>query len=453
MKRRVPAWVLVGCSSLLPCGCGGETKPEPKAPPAAVTASSAPILECPPWATPASNGRDCESTRLTQFLEESQQKLQAEPAKGTPSWFDPFVEELTRKYVAEFDTLEPMTRVRLLKALVAHPDPRSVPALRKALQEYARSPRDKNYQDLALACDAASKLRRLDSPDLGPDLLAAFLTFRFTTQTGGLAYRPLSAALLAHRDRSWTKPLMAALEVDFPNRGKPDDLQAAKAFNDAVFLQVTSAQLLGLLGNPRAVDPLLRVTLDPAKLQAAFTAIFALVRLGRPARERTQALLEGNVPELTAFAKERAARLDAVPDEHPHVSMAALILGTMGHPDGEATLVAAAKRERGKALYGVAKGLTRLGKTPKSEAAFKAAFARIDTKQVAYDRPALAELADDASYYSDPALVPWLLQRAKLTQGPAEAVKQVREALLNTAIQLMTAAQVGNVEAAVKSLG
>jgi HEAT repeat protein len=366
---------------------------------------------------------------------------------------DRTVQPLVQIYVEHYTTLDIRTRVGIIKLLAEYRDPRTEPALRKALAEFVRNPTtSKDETDVRWAARAAGELKL---PGLSWPLLGAFGALKVSTTLGRISYKTVSDALLATLDRAWVEPLILRLEPEIPLPRKDDSLN--DDYRDQLFWQISAAQLLGRLGDARAVDPLLRVMLDPAKSDVQVTVLMALIRLGKPSVEAATKLLQGSHTELIAFNMRRIEALTGKrPAGTPYRIPAALVLGAVGRNDGAAPLIAALQTEKDlglRALFAL-----ELGKLPAS-AASKSAFQRaytsmkLDTELPGEAGSALETLTETVGNLRDSAWVDWLLQRARQARGHANDVESYRASVLITALKLARPAQLPAVKKAVDKYG
>lgn len=392
--------------------------------------------------------------QLEQFYEDAVTRSNGDTkATEVKALIDQTVQPLVQAYVERYATFDTRTRVGLIKLLATYQDPRTEPALKKALDEFIRNPAtSKDESDVKWAAQAAGELKL---PGLSRPLLEAFGALKASTMLGGVSYRAVSDALLAAPDQAWVEPLVVRLEPEISLPGKDASLIAS--YRDQLFWQVTAAQLLGRLGDPRAVDPLLRVMLDPAKGDVQPTAILALVRLGKPSVEGATRLLQGSHAELIAFNAQRIEALTGrSPVDSAYRSTAALVLGTIGRSDGAAPLIAALQTEKDlgqRALFA-----RELGKLPAS-AATKSAFhqvytsLKLDSELPGDAGSALEALTESAGNLRDSTWVDWLLLRATQASGHADDVGSYRTSVLITALKLARPAQLPAVKKAVDKYG
>lgn len=358
---------------------------------------------------------------------------------------------LTTTYVEQYDTLDEKTRHRLIRLLAIMRDARTEPALSKAMSEFAEKGR--GGEDLKWAARAAADLKLASVSD---QLLAAFLKLRADSEEGGPVYRDLNASLLAMADKKWTKALIDKLEppMELPGQGEQNKGKVTE-FRNQQFWQTTSAQLLGAIGDASGVEPLLKVVLDPGKANVQADAYVSLVKIGKPAVARASQLISGADKDLVAFAAARARKAangaELLSSDAPHVRTAAIVLGTIGYPSGAPALIAALdgeKNEQNRAV--ILRELTKLPPTAEIKQAFKSGYTSITADGVIPPgqaaRPALAEAATS---FFDPDLVPWFLQQTAAAKKDNEA----QSALLVAAVKLMTPDQVSAVGAAVDKYG
>lgn len=406
-------------------------------------------LEEPAWRTRAVH-------RLEQFYEDEMTRRDFDnKAPEVAALIDVSVAALVRTYVHHSIELDTRTRVGLLKLLANYRDPRTEPALKKAFDDFVRNPAtSKEESDVKWAAQAAGELKL---PGLSQPLLDAFIAMKVSTTLGGVSYKTMSEALLAVPDKAWVERLIARLEPEIKAPQANTDRPLIDAYRDQLFWQVTAAQLLGRLGDARAVDPLLRVMLDPAKADIQATAILALVRLGKPSVEAATKLLEGNAPELIAFSKQRIEALTGKSMVGaPYRMPAAMVLGTTGRSDGAPPLQAAIRAEKDPALRALfARELAKMPASAASQTAFRQAYAAttIDTDLPGEGGAALETLAESAANFHDSAWVDWLLEQAAQARGNSEDVGSYRTSVVITALKLARPAQLSAIKKAIDKYG
>lgn len=395
--------------------------------------------------------------RLEQFYEDAITKANKDQQNPeVQALLNKIVEPLTKAYVEHYGDLDTKTRVSLIKLLASFEDKRIEPAIKKALEEFAKRPASsKDDADVKWAAHAAGDLK-MDS--LNGPLLQAFLKLKASTMLGGISYRDFNESLVAIHDKAWTQPLITALSAEIVRPESAKDKDKIDPYRDQLFWQTTAAQVLGEIQAPEAVEPLLRVMLDPGKGDVQATAVLALVKIGKPAVERTVKVLDGSDEKLVAFHLRRIKevnKLKEAPKDHPEVATAALVLGTIGRAEALAPMLEALKKadkDANKAV--IAREITKLPATAESKEAFKSAFESISLDTVIPPgAAALPSLAEFAGQFYDPTMVDWLLERAEKTKGSGEDLKALQTSITVTAIKLAKPDQLDKVKAAVDKYG
>ncbi len=394
--------------------------------------------------------------RLTQFFEDAVTKANNDPnAPEVKALLDKIVDPLIKTYVEHYSDLDTKTRVSLIKLLSDIRDPRTEPALKKAFEEFAKRPRTtKDEADIKWAVRAAGDMKL---PGLSGPVLAAYEKLEAHTMLGGIVYKDYNAAMTAIADKSWTSALIAKLgaEIDPPKTKK--DRDKIDPYRDQLFWQTTAAEVLGEIKAPEAVEPLMKVLLDPNKADVATTALLALVKIGKPSVERAAKLLNNDDDPLATYYKAKVQKAtDAKePTKDPiQIEIAAAILGTAGRADAvDPMLKALGSNIKDEYKAHIAKELPKLPATPKSIAAFKQAMEGMSMDVSLGGSPALAVLAESAGQFYDPGLVDWLLERAEVTKGNGEDKKIFQGAALLTALKLAKPKQMKTVKSAINRMG
>lgn len=404
-------------------------------------------LEDPKW-------RPRAVKRLTQFLDDALSR-----ANGDMK--DPVVVELENKlvlpltdsYVKNYGELDTATRVHLVKLLADFRDERAIPAFKTAFEEFAKRPRKTTDEaDIKWTVRAYGDMK---SKELAPAVLQAFVKLQAHTQLGGIVYRDYNEAMVEAPQPEWASTLIDLLaeEMKDPNRAKTKEQaqDMIEPFRDQQFWQMTSAQVLGELRDPNAVEPLLKVLLTPSKSSIATTALLALVKIGKPAVDRAIKMLDENDPLVKFHIDEVKKATDSKEDikGNPALPIAAAVIGLAGHNSGIDPLVKVLESnisEDQKAI--AARELTKIPATPASKEAFKKAFESISLDTSIQGTPALMILAEAAGQFYDSDLVDWLLDRAEKTKGSGEEKTALQQSLVMTALKVAKPDQWSKVSAA-----
>lgn len=391
--------------------------------------------------------------RLEQFFEDAVTRNGNDiKAQGVQDVINKTIEPLTKTYVDGYDQMDTKTRTSLIKLLASYRDKRTEPALKKAFEEFTKRPASaKDENDVKWAARAAGDLKL---EGLAVPMVEAFAKLRASTMLGGVTYKDYQEAMLDMPSKQWVGPLIKRLEPEITPPGK--DKSAIDPFRDEQFWQATSARLLGVIGDPQAVEPLMKVVLDPNKGDIAPTAVTALIKLGKPAVEAAAKLLSGKDEKMVAYAMRRIKEVsgkDATGT--PYVATAAIILGASGRSDAGPPLIAALGSEKDAGTRAViARELAKIPPTEESKAAFKTAFESFTLEnEMPTGGGVLEQLTESAGQLFDPGMVPWLLERAASTKGNGDDLKAFQAAITRTAMKLAKPDQLGAVKGAVDRYG
>ena len=391
--------------------------------------------------------------RLEQFFEDAATKNGNDiKAPEVQKLIDETVDPLTNTYVNDYDAMDSKTRVSLIKLLASFRDKRTEKALKKAFEEFAKKPSTaKDETDIKWAAKATGDLK-LES--LAVPMVEAFMKLRASTMLGGVTYKDFSSSMLDMPSKAWVGPLIKRLEPEITPPGK--DKSAIDPFKDELFWQTTAAQLLGVIGDAQAVEPLLKVMLDPNKGDVQATALLALVKLGKPTVEAASKLIAGKDDKLVGFAMRRIKEISGKdPQGTPYVGTAALVLGTTGRSDATPALIAALSSEKDAPTRAViARELTKVPATEESKAAFKTAYESFTLEtEIPPGGGALEVLTEAAGQFYDPGLIDWLLDRAAKTKGSGDDLKAYQAGVTQVALKLAKTDQLPAVKAAVDRYG
>jgi HEAT repeat protein len=368
------------------------------------------------------------------------------------------VDALTKAYVEGGDQLDPKSRVALIKLLSGYRDKRADPAYKKAFEDFAKNPKtNKDDQDIKWAAIAVGDMK--EEALAGP-MLEAFLKLRANTMLGGVVYKDYNAAMLQMPNKAWAGPLITKLEAEVtrPGPAQKKDKDAIEDYMDQQFWQTTAAALLGKIKDPAAVEPLIKVILDPAKIDFQPTAMVALIEIGKPATDAAIKLLKGQDEKLGSYCLRRIKDTGGEVKGKPCVQSAAIILGSIGRADAVGPMVEVLKGENDDATKAViARELPKLPASPESIAAFKTVYESLPLNaQIPPGQPALESLTEAAGQFFDPSLVEWLVKRADTIKAGADEKDEkqgLQQAITVTAIKLAKPDQLATVKRAANSYG
>lgn len=395
--------------------------------------------------------------RLEQFFDDTFTRTNKDlTAPDMKALADKLVDPLTKLYTTNYDSLDDKTRESVIKLVAAFRDKRGEPALKKAFEEFAKT--GKNGEDVKWASRAAGDMKL---PSLQDPMVQAFDKLKASSKEGGNVYRDLNEAMLKNASPSWSGLLKTKLQQDIVTPTNSKDPTAVDTFRNQLFWQTTSAQLLGEIKDESAVEPLLKVMLDPAKADVQATAALALVKIGRPAAARTVKLLTDQDQDLATYGLARAQKASgasSAPTNKPYQQTAAVVLGILGRPETLDPMINTLKSTKDVVTRAIlAREIAKIPPTPASKQAFKDAYEATPLDaQIPPGANALQTLTESAGSFYDPDFVPWLLERAEKTKATGEEKEEktlLESTATITAIKLMRADQLGAVDAAVGKWG
>src|SRR5688572_9263823 len=429
----------VGATALLTIGCKDESQPE----------YWVEKLSDASWQARTVN-------RLEQFFEDALTKANKDvKAPEVQELIGKTVEPLTKAYVEGGDMMDSKTRVALIKLLSGYKDKRAEPAFKKAFTDFAKAPKGgKDDQDIKWAAIAAGDIK---SETLAVPMVEAFGKLRANTMLGGVVYKDYNAAMLDTPSKAWVQPLIQKLEAPVTRPQNRKDKGGVEDYMDQQFWQTTAAAVLGKIGDPAAVEPLIKVVLDPEKVDFHQTAIVALIQLGKPASDAAVGMLKGTNTKLKDFCIQRIKDTSGgvAPKGNPCGQLAAVIIGSIGRSDAAGPMIEALKAETDDATKAViARELPKLPTTADSLAAFKETYEALPIDaQIPPGIPAIDSLTEAAGQFLDPSMVPWLLERAAGAKGEAADKKALQQAVTVTVIKLAKPDQLASVKRAVDAYG
>jgi hypothetical protein len=406
------------------------------------------------------NERALAIRQLAQFYEDAITKANGD--RNDPAVWElvyGIVEPLTQVYVIHYDELDTTSRLRLIRLLSDLRDPRAEPAFRRAVERFIdKQPTNKDESDLKWALRGITSARLSGCADV---VFSAFRVLRASTGLGWITYKDMSEALAVAPSQSWVGLLGNMLEVSIvpPSSSSTQARELIAPYQDQLFWQTEAALLLGLLKNEAGIEPLLRVMLDPFKVDIHALTRFSLVKIGRPAAMQVESLLRGDNQKLTSFHVRRLQETigdKAANGSDSVVRTAAFILGSFGREENMAPLVDALKVTKDAATRAViARELTHIPAFEEEAIEpFKRAFVKIGIEtEIREGESALEALVESSAQFYEPSMVPWLIGRLNATQGSADRLSALRCSILATAIKLATPQQLASLRRPVNRYG
>jgi HEAT repeat protein len=391
--------------------------------------------------------------RLEQFFEDGMTRANGDPnAPQVKALVDAIVDPLTKIYATDYENLDEKTRETLIKLLASFRDKRTEAGLKRAFDEFAK--RGRGGRDVKWATRAVADL---ELSTLADAIFGAFDKLRAESEDGAIAYRDLADAMVRLKSKSWVGPLASKLDDDI-NKIDPQKKETVADYKDQVYWQATAAKVLGEIGDTAAIEPLLKVLLDPGKADVHSTALMALVKIGKPSLDPAVKLLSGQDAKLVEYSGaryKRATGAPQLPKDKPHVLTAAMVLGMLGRSEALQPLSAAlsaADDDSTKAL--LAREITKIvPATAASKDTFKQAYEGISGDALTQQTNAIMMLTEAAGTFFDPSMIGWLLERAEKQEASPDVKKGIQGVITLTAIKLMKPDQAGMVSGAVAKYG
>jgi HEAT repeat protein len=374
-------------------------------------------------------------SRLIQFYEDkmTQDKGDRNGAQVKPL-LEQIVEPMTQRCVA--GDLDDRTNGKLIKFLADTRDPKAEPCFIKTLKDYKP---DQTEEDTRAVCRAiaAMKLKSAAGP-----LFEVFTKVKASKPKAQASNFPREVhdAMIALDDPSWEPQLISYL-------GHVVDQKEQATFTDEMFWQITAAEILGRIKSEKAVKPLLKLMLAPAKAAGQGDAVLALVKIGKPAIGPTVALLRGEDKELVDFSKAEVMKAAAGNKEAEkaagtaYVGAAALVLATIGREETSAPLVEAIGKTDDKVAQAImARELTKVPRSPATIKAFQDVFDKLPVNlSIPNSRGGAREvLLDVAPNFFDASFVPWIFKSVKDMKGSDDDLSPIRERAMEAILKLAT---------------
>jgi hypothetical protein len=337
--------------------------------------------------------------RLTQFYEDGMTKANNNAASPEiKGLLDTIVEPLTKTYTA--GGLDDKTRTELMKFLAETKDPRTQPAIAKALKDFEMGKTD---DEARVACESINAMAKagtkLDQTVID-ELWNVFSAFHLSKTTSQRLYQALHDAVVNVHDVSYGDKAIEKLKSPVV----PDSVDSQK--DQINWWQLTSIQVIKELKYDKAVKQLILVLLTPTKLDLNPNVRTTLLRMPKAAEPELIKAFSGQDAEYSKAG-------DAFKDK-TNLAILADTLALLSRPAGrDAVLAAIPNADTDTTKTGFAQALVQFPENPKVEPAFLAAYNRIkwdaSVELLGALKPRAALAQASASFY-DPNLTDWLLK-------------------------------------------
>jgi hypothetical protein len=346
---------------------------------------------------------------------------------------DTIVDPLAKQYTA--GGLDDKTRTDLMKFLAETHDPRTAPALAKALKDFEMGKTD---DEVRVSCESINAMAKagvkLDKTVIDP-LWDVFAKFQLSKAQSERLYRALHEAIINVRDESYGDKAIAKLKGVVI----PDSVDSQK--DQISWWQLTSIQLISEMRYTKAIKQLILVLLTPTKVDLNATTRMALLKMAKDAEPELIKALNGTDPD---YAKAGEAFKDKA-----NLAIVADALALISRPGGrDAILAALPSADTDTTKYAFAQALVQFPSDPRVEPAFLDVYkklswsASVEMLGQLTPRPALAQAS--ASLY-DPSLTAWLVKEAGAAPDATSKLLTIESAL-----KLMPPNMKGDVNAALQ---
>jgi hypothetical protein len=370
--------------------------------------------------------------RLTQFYEDGMTRASNDAsAPEVKQLLDDIVDPLTKQYTA--GGLDDKTRTDLIKFLAETHDPRSQPALAKALKDFETGKTDDEVRVSCESINAMAKAGTKLEQTLIDELWSVFAKFQLSKTNSQRLYQAMHDAIINVHDPSYGDKAIEKLKAPV--------LEGVDSQKDQLmWWQLTSVQVIKELRYTKAVKPLIVTLLTPSKTAALGATIqFALLMMAKAAEPELIKALNGQDPDYATAAASAPAFEDKA-----NIGVIAEVLAQLGRAPGrDAILQALPSADTDTARTELAQALVQMPSDPRVVPAYLAAYNKLtwdsSDKLLGSLKPRAALAQQSAKFY-DPKLLDWLLK--EMRKAPDYSSKLLQ---LEPAFKLMTPDRKGEV--------
>jgi hypothetical protein len=374
--------------------------------------------------------------RLTQFYEDGMTKASNNAqAPEIKQLLDTIVDPLAKVYTQ--GELDDKTRVDLMKFLAETHDPRTQPAIAKALKNFEMGKTD---DEVRVSCESISAMSKSDvklDQNVLDELWNLFAKFQLSKTTSQRLYQALHDAVRNVHEKSYGDKAIDKLKAPVA-----EGVDSQK--DQLMWWQLTSVQVIKELRYTKAVKPLVVVLLTPSKTAALGPTIqFALLKMAKDAEPELIKALNGQDPDYVKAAEGS--------EDKVNIGIVANVLAQLGRAPGrDAILAALPGADTDTARTELAQALVQMPKDARCQPAFLAAYNKLTwdsaDKMLGPLKPRAALAQQSANFY-DPSMLDWLFKEMKKAPD-----FQARLLEIEPAIKLMTPEKKADVADALSKL-
>jgi hypothetical protein len=360
--------------------------------------------------------------RLTQFYEDGMTRASNNAsAPEIKQLLDTIIDPMTKQYTA--GGLDDKTRTDLIKFLAETHDPRTQPALAKALKDFEMGKTD---DEARVSCESINEMAKagtkLDQTVID-ELWNVFAKFKLSKTTSQRLFQGMHEAVVNVHDASYCDKAIALLKVPVI----PDNVDSQK--DQLMWWQLTSVQVISEIRCTKAVKPLIVTLLTPTKTSTLGATIqFTLLKMPKDAETELIKALNGQDPDYTKAAEGF--------EDKANIGVIARVLALVGRTGGrDAILQALPGADTDTARTELAQALPQMPSDPRLQPAYLAAYNKLtwDSSDKLLGLKPRGALAQQSAKFYDPKLLDWLLKEMK--KAPDYNAKLLQ---LEPAIKLMT---------------
>jgi hypothetical protein len=377
--------------------------------------------------------------RLTQFFEDDMTKSSNnESSPEVKGLLDTIVDPLTKQYTA--GGLDDKTRTDLVKFLAETHDPRTQPALAKALKDFEMGKTDDEVRVACESINAMVKAGVKPEQTVIDELWNVFARFRLSKTSSQRLYQALHDAVVAVHDPSYGEKAIDKLSADVPNV-TPETVDLVK--DQINWWQLTSIQVISELHYTKAIPQLVMVLLTPNKSDLIATTRTALLKMPKEAEAELIKALNGQDPYAKAAVNFK---------DKAHLAIIADVLALLSRPAGrDAILNALPTADTDTTRAWFAQALVQFPEDARVEPAFMDAYKKLtwtSTVELLDRLKPRAALAQASANFYDAGLTDWLVKETM-------AAPDVESKLLplESAFKVMPPNKKGDVAAVLPKIG